>query len=258
LPAGTANLLAHNLGIPQDIAKAVHIGLHGRRRKMDVGTMNGERFTVMAGTGFDAAMIGGVDRPAKKRLGRMAYLRSAAKAMKIRRFPVTIRVDGAAWWKGMASTVLVGNVGKVMGGVTLFPGASPSDGFLDVGVVTASTRWQWLRVFSRLAAGHLERSPFIERTRGKRITVELDRKRPYEIDGSVRPATKRLKVRLEAEAITLCLPAVRAATRAKKPRKAVTPARIAPLPAAVPIAPAAVPVEPQPNGTGPRTTPDRP
>jgi diacylglycerol kinase family enzyme len=37
LPAGTANLLATNLGIPKDITKAVHIGLHGTRRRLDVG-----------------------------------------------------------------------------------------------------------------------------------------------------------------------------------------------------------------------------
>ena len=32
IPAGTANLFASNLGIPQDIEQAVHIGLHGNRR----------------------------------------------------------------------------------------------------------------------------------------------------------------------------------------------------------------------------------
>ena len=44
LPAGTANLLATNLGIPQDIERAVAIGLHGERRKLDVGRFNGEHF----------------------------------------------------------------------------------------------------------------------------------------------------------------------------------------------------------------------
>ena len=41
LPAGTANLLATNLGIPQDIEQAVAIGLRGERRKLDVGTVRG-------------------------------------------------------------------------------------------------------------------------------------------------------------------------------------------------------------------------
>ena len=57
IPAGTANLFATNLGIPKDIERAVSIALHGTRRTLDVGRFNGERFAVMAGAGFDAAMI---------------------------------------------------------------------------------------------------------------------------------------------------------------------------------------------------------
>ena len=50
MPAGTANLLAGNLGIPRDLEAAVDIGLSGRRRKLDLGAVNGERFSVMAGS----------------------------------------------------------------------------------------------------------------------------------------------------------------------------------------------------------------
>ena len=74
VPAGTANLFATNLGIPQDIRQAVAIGLRGERRRLDVGRFNGERFGVMAGAGFDAAMIHDADGGLKDRLGRVAYV----------------------------------------------------------------------------------------------------------------------------------------------------------------------------------------
>ena len=79
IPAGTANLFATNLGVPKDIEEAVAIGLRGERRKLDVGRFNGERFGVMAGAGFDAAMIRergrrpqGPVRPRGVRLDRLA------------------------------------------------------------------------------------------------------------------------------------------------------------------------------------------
>ena len=82
LPAGTANLLASDLGIPNDIDEAVAIGLHGRRRALDVGVVNGERFVVMAGTGFDARMIRDADSALKDRVGRVAYVWTAARNLR--------------------------------------------------------------------------------------------------------------------------------------------------------------------------------
>ena len=140
LPAGTANLFATNLGIPRDLEEAVRIGLHGRRRTLDVGSVNGERFGVMAGTGFDALMIRDADAGLKDHLGRFAYAVTGARG--IGRDPVKVRVevDGRGWFEGRASCVLVGNMGDVIGGISAFPDARPDDGRLNVGVVTADGR----------------------------------------------------------------------------------------------------------------------
>src|SRR4029077_14939419 len=125
LPAGTGNLLATDLGIPKDIQKAVDIGLHGERRKLDVGIINGERFAAMAGSGFDATMIRDTSDAAKKELGRLAYFRSSLRAIRARSVRMKIRVDGAKWFNGRASCALIGNIGRVTGGVPVFGDASP-------------------------------------------------------------------------------------------------------------------------------------
>ncbi|HVT15560.1 MAG TPA: diacylglycerol kinase family protein [Thermoanaerobaculia bacterium] len=207
LPAGTGNLLATSLGIPRDVAKGVEIGLHGTRRHLDVGVMNGERFAAMAGTGFDAIMIGDTDSNAKERLGRLAYLRSSVKALRARRVWMRVRLDGTVWFKGKASCLLIGNIGTVTGGLPVFPDASPCDGLLEVGVVTAHTAWQWLRVFSRVAEGRPDLSPLVDTKQAKKIVVELHHKRAYELDGGARAPVKRLKVHVEAGAVTVCVPA---------------------------------------------------
>ena len=79
LPAGTANLLATNLGLPDDLEACVRIGLHGARRGLDVGKVNGEHFAVMAGAGLDAMMIRAADAGLKDRVGRIAYVWTGAK-----------------------------------------------------------------------------------------------------------------------------------------------------------------------------------
>jgi hypothetical protein len=143
LPAGTANLLATNLGVPKDIREAVRIGLHGERRPLDLGVMNGEHFAVMAGVGLDALMIRDAFRR-KDRFGRMAYVvaeRSiCAKPMRVRVHsampsgsPGRLRVSCSA-----TSAVL---------GDPVFHDARPDDG------CTASSR----RRFTRWAMWPVER-----------------------------------------------------------------------------------------------------
>jgi YegS/Rv2252/BmrU family lipid kinase len=207
LPAGTGNVLARNLGIPLDIEKAVDVGLRGTRRTLDVGRINGERFAVMAGTGFDALMIRDADRNLKNRLGRAAYVWTGAKHLRERPFKAKVRVDGTNWFDGKAGCVLVGNVGRVVGGVDVFERASPDDGLLDVGVVTAHGVTQWARALARTAAGSADRSPFVQTTQARKIRVKLDRAVPYELDGGAKRATDRLRIRIEPAAVTVCVPA---------------------------------------------------
>ena len=94
LPAGTANLFASNLDIPDDIGEAVHVGLNGRERKLDLGKMNGEHFAVMAGAGLDARMIQDADGGPKDRYGRLAYIWAASKNLRAEPFKARIEVNG--------------------------------------------------------------------------------------------------------------------------------------------------------------------
>lgn len=213
LPAGTANLLATHLGIEKDLAQAVHIGLHGLRHAFDVGVINGERFAVMAGAGFDSRVMGNVNSKAKERFGRMAYLRSSAQSTRAKSCNMKIRVDGNVWFNDKASCVLFGNVGTVTAGLRVFPEALPDDGVLEVGVVTAQGTVDWLRVLGRIVARHPEKSNFVNLTHGTKISVEFDKPLPYELDGGARPKVKSLKVRIEAGALWLCIPDVRAERR---------------------------------------------
>jgi len=207
VPAGTSNLLASNLGIPKGVSKAVDVGLTGERRKIDVASLNGERFAVMAGAGFDAEMIDGADGAMKRRLGRAAYLWTGAKSLRARPFEARIRVDGTQWYRGPASCILAGNMGSLFGGVEVFADAEPDDGLLDLAVITADGLAQWAGTVGRTIAGHPERSPSFRVTRGRKVKVKLDRKVLYELDGGARSKAKRYRLAVEPGAITVCVPA---------------------------------------------------
>ncbi len=207
IPAGTANLLATNLGIPKEIEGAVMTGLHGRRRTIDVASMNGERFAVMAGAGFDADMIDGADGTLKNRMGRAAYIWTGTQSFRKPAFEARIKVDGSPWYEGPASCILAGNVGSLFAGIEVFADAEPDDGLLDLAVITAEGLAQWARTVTRTVAGKPERSPFFRVTKAKKVSVKLDRKVLYELDGGAREKVKAYTLKIEPGAITVCVPA---------------------------------------------------
>jgi diacylglycerol kinase (ATP) len=205
VPAGTSNLFATNLGIKKDIEEAVRVALRGDRHRIDVGRFNGERFAVMAGAGFDAAMIKDADN-LKDRLGRAAYVLSGAGNLDTEPFQATIKVDGVRWYKGPVTCILLGNVGSLFGGIEVFEDAQLDDGLLDLGVVTAENRTQLTRTVVRTALGNPQKSPFVRVTKARSVRVKLDRKVRYELDGGDRSKVTNFKVDVEPSAVTVCVP----------------------------------------------------
>jgi YegS/Rv2252/BmrU family lipid kinase len=207
LPAGTANLLAKNLNIPIELEAAVDIALHGEARPVDVGVMNGEHFAVMGGTGFDAMMIkDGDDNQLKEKFGRVGYVRATLRSTKMSPVKLKVELDGRPWFSGKAACVLVGNVGTILGGINAFADASPTDGRLDIGVVHAGSRSDWVRVAARRVTGRVDRSPFVEVATAKKIKIELKSKMPWEVDGGDKTPAKKFKIQCLPGAIRVCQP----------------------------------------------------
>jgi diacylglycerol kinase (ATP) len=146
-------------------------------------------------------MIKDADRNLKDRFGRAAYVWTGARHLRLDPFAAKVDVDGTRWFEGDAGCVLVGNVGKVFGGIEAFADASPEDGRLELGVVTAKGVTQWTRALVRTAVGSADKT-----TKAKKIRIRLDRKMPYELDGGDHPAVTELKIRVEPAAVTVCVP----------------------------------------------------
>jgi YegS/Rv2252/BmrU family lipid kinase len=206
VPAGTANLFATSLGIPRDIEAAVHIGLSGSRRRYDLGRVDGEHFAVMAGAGFDAALIDDADRAMKSRAGRLAYFRTAVRHVRDAPVGAAVHLDGQPWFEGPATCVLLGNIGTIAGGIEAFDDASPFDGRLEVGVSTAQGALQWARTLGRMAFGRTEESPFVRVASARRVHVEFTEPVLLELDGGARKKVRKLDAEAVPAAIEIAVP----------------------------------------------------
>jgi diacylglycerol kinase family enzyme len=202
LPTGTGNLLARNLDLPfTDEEACLRIGLTGRTRAIDVGAVEDRKFVVMAGLGFDAAMMRDAPEGLKKTVGWPAYVVSATKHLRGRGIRVTLTLDDGEPLHRRVRTVVVGNVGKLQGNIPLLPDAVPDDGVLDVVVIATRNVLDWARVGTRVIRRAHVPDRRMERFTAEHILIEASHSEPRQLDGDVIEDGRRLDIRVEAGAL---------------------------------------------------------
>lgn len=189
LPSGTGNQLARALSIPLTPSRAVRALLAGTVRRLDLAILNGHRRVgIGAGVGLDAAMIAGAHGRLKKMLGVSSYVVSVTRAaLRPRRFAVRADVDGRVIEReGTVAMVL--NLGCIFRGMfELAPGASLTDGLLDLVIVDARSLGDALAfsVFEMLFRRR-RADPRWTFARGREISIEAqDASVPCQVDGDL-------------------------------------------------------------------------
>ncbi|MEU7752435.1 diacylglycerol kinase family protein [Micromonospora sp. NPDC049101] len=205
LPQGTGNLLAANLGLSTDLAAGLQVAVERGRRLLDVGAVEDKYFTVMAGMGFDAQMLEATNETTKARIGWPAYVVGAARHLRDRPMRVQIRIDDRPLLRRRARSVLIANVGRLQGGVTLLTEAEPDDGWLDVAVLTPRSLRHWLA----LGWAVIRRSgqvPRMEVFRARRVVITSNRAQPRQLDGDLISPDRQLEAEVRPQALWLCVP----------------------------------------------------
>jgi YegS/Rv2252/BmrU family lipid kinase len=189
IPAGTGNLLARNLDIPLFLRAAIDIALTGQDRAIDMvevsgdGVEEGTHFMVMAGMGFDAAIMEGVNEEIKAKVGWLAYVLSALKSLMFPAVKAEISVDGAEFTTHRARTIVVGNVGYLQAGMPLLPDAAIDDGMLDVVLLHPRRFLSWIPLAFRVLAKRPRTDDLVNRMTGRTIVVRAAADTPRQLDG---------------------------------------------------------------------------
>ena len=132
LPTGTANDLARTLEIPTNLVAAADVIVAGKRRRIDVGSVNGCTFFNVATIGLGVDLAHTLDSDLKRRWGRLSYAIAAARVMmRARPFRAWIRENGMET-KVRTLQVAVGNGRFYGGGTVVEQNAAIDDGHLDL------------------------------------------------------------------------------------------------------------------------------
>jgi diacylglycerol kinase (ATP) len=168
-------------------------------------------FLVIAGLGFDAAMVADTDENLKARVGWIAYFLAAGRHLHGHRLRVRMAIDDAPASTRRVRSLLVGNCGRLPGGITLLPDAELDDGWLDIGAIdTRGGLAGWVQLFGEVVLqgigmrnelpGKIGR---IDHLRARRLRVSADRPAAVQVDGDVLGLAMEITVRVDPGALTV-------------------------------------------------------
>jgi YegS/Rv2252/BmrU family lipid kinase len=206
LPGGTANVMAKELGIPQDSIEALrclHEGAH-QFRKVDMGMMNGTPFMLRVNLGIMADMVIGADPELKDKVGQLAYGIAAIQTLSgTDAVDYHLEIDGTKMTHAGVSLTVTnsGNIG--IGEFALQPGISIDDGLLDVLLMKDSSLLSVLKIAgSTILQSHTEA---LVHYKCKRITISMNKSYRFICDDHEEEA-KEIEISVLPAAINILIP----------------------------------------------------
>ncbi len=209
VPFGTQNVLSHELHIPKgDVASFAALLRGGQTRRIDLGRVADRYFALMAGFGFDAAVVRDVALPVKELIGPAAYALATLSALsKYRSTSVRLKLDGEEI-ASEAFVVVVANASSyAYRQIKMTPFASLDDGWLDVCVFerAPSDRVGFVtQIMALLARRHL-RDPRVRYYRARHIEISSEPPIRGQIDGDVFQDTP-VTIEVVPQALTVFVP----------------------------------------------------
>ena len=189
LPLGTANSFARTLGLPLDLDGAIHVIAYGRRKRIDLGIIDGDYFANVAALGMSPLIADTVPPWLKRWLGVLGYVFWAVRvAFKFRPFRLKVTLDDGGVVKSWATEARIAN-GSFHGGVELVEEASLDSGEMVIQAVTGKSvlglAWSWFATLFKLRRRELTTTEW----RGKRMTLEARPSQKISIDGEIAART---------------------------------------------------------------------
>lgn len=207
IPCGSGNGLARTLEIPQTPDKALDIILKGHSEWCDCGMVNDKNFFCTFGLGFDAAVAHKF--AGARRRGKLTYLRNAmSEYLSFRPAPYALSINGEVVVKE-AFLIAVCNVSQYGNNVYIAPGASVTDGLLDITVIRSGNPVDTMLAGVGMLAGSFGPNKTIESFRVKEAQITRLAEGPVQIDGEPCLMGTKMDIRCRDKILKVLTPAHR-------------------------------------------------
>lgn len=192
-PTGSANGLAYNLGITNDIENVLSTYLAEPPIDMDVIKFNNDYYCYhLADIGVNARIVSRFEKEGSK--GMMGYGKQLIKEMFQKKtwFNFYIKVPGSPRKKMKAEMLVFANAQQYGTGAFINPTGKLNDGLFEIIVLRPYPWWFVFTFIYAVFAGKLHRMKYIKVFSVGNANIELVRKQEIQVDGEIIPDVKTI------------------------------------------------------------------
>jgi diacylglycerol kinase (ATP) len=198
IPAGSANGMAKELGIPQELDAALDLVVNGKPKKIHAVKVNGELCIHLADIGFNAYIVKKFDDLPQR--GMWGYTKAAWKALwNHSKMEVEVKIKDKTI-RSQAAMVVIANATMYGTGVKINPEGDLTDDLFEVILVKEYSVMEILKIrFTDL--------PFnpekIELFQTRDLKIKTKRKVHFQVDGEYMGKVNRVEAYILPAAITI-------------------------------------------------------
>jgi diacylglycerol kinase family enzyme len=201
LPAGSANGLAKELGIPEEPAAALKVITDGQGKKIHVTIVNGHWCIHLADVGFNAHLIKTFD--AQNGRGMWGYFKAAVKILfKHPAMQVELHVDGKKI-PVEAAMVVLANGTRYGSGAVINPLGSISDELFEVIAVKKISANELFKMRFSHADFDPEKTEIFQT---RELNIRSRRKVHFQVDGEYLGKVYEIEATILPNALTILVP----------------------------------------------------
>jgi YegS/Rv2252/BmrU family lipid kinase len=202
IPAGSANGMARELGIPFTPEECLDVILNGEIRKIDAVRINTHDLCLhLSDIGMNAQLVKYFEERGIR--GKLGYVRGIFKMLLRRRLLQVTISDGKNVWQREAFMVVIANASMYGTGAMINPDGDLSDGLFEIVIVKRMSPGTVLKMFLQRRSFNKEK---LEILQVQSVDIEVQHRAYFQVDGEYKGKMKRIKARIEKQVLSVIVP----------------------------------------------------
>ncbi len=194
VPFGSANGMAKELQIPEDLQSCLDLLINGKTENIDLLNVNDQISIHLADVGINARIVKRFQMDSKR--GLLTYAKHLFfEAFVLKNYHFNIEFDGNKK-KYKAVSLTFANATKYGTGAVINPKGKLNDGFFEICIVKPFPKWHIFQISYQMFTNKLRYSEYFEVIKCKKADIKCSRKTTLQIDGEIVGKTKTINLEI--------------------------------------------------------------